>query len=337
MRAESRDLARWRDAATCEDPGARFAWPGKQGERVAPRAPGVVRERTAAELMKALRAPNARLQSNHSLRIVSRIAQGTVSMRAVLFVFVALSTASAPCNAEYKSEWQIREYIAGRTLQGVTVRDRERWRVTFDQSGSFMMQHTNGRRDRGTWSVEGPRIHLMFQRGGSSCRHIYVPIGGDVEWHNCETRVVNSIIVSPSYDHARTDSANVRKAREAENGLNLFRGIVGGMPSTPGSSIVEGIAAGWVRAGIAQILSPEGQRMNAEATLRALRSGERESWQNPGSGERGFVQSGPVQRDPRSGQQWQEVTSVIEKNGQQYQTTTNVCHTPEGPRPCNAG
>lgn len=266
----------------------------------------------------------------------------TCAVEAAIYAYryllvVALLYQSAEARAEYKSEWQVREYIAGRTLQGITARDRERWHVKFEHDGSFMMQHTNGRRDRGTWIVEGRRLQLMFRRGGTSCRHIFVSPSGDVEWHNCDTKAINSIIESPSYDHSKLDGANVRKARAAEDGLRNFQDIVGSLPSNTGSQLVEGIAGAWMRVGINQILSPEGQRLNAASTLRSLQSGQREFWQNPSAGEQGFVQPGRIWQDPLTGQRRQEVTSVIEKDGRQYQTTTEVCHTPEGPRPCPSG
>jgi surface antigen len=240
-----------------------------------------------------------------------------------------------PSVAEYKSEWQVREFVAGQTLQGVTAKDRESWSVRMESDGSFRMQHTNRSVDRGRWVVQGRQIQFLFDRGNRSiCRMLYVDSSGTQEWHACEGGQALSIIVAPRYDAFALDGANQRKAESARQGQALFRDIQRGMPGGGQSAAIVGdLVDRYMDDRIARLLSPEGRRQHAMAVQRAWVTGQPQVWTNPSANERGRVELGERRTDG-SGRVRQSERAEVYKDGHAYETQRDICFGPDGAYPC---
>jgi surface antigen len=187
--------------------------------------------------------------------------------------------AGSSVKADYLRDWELRAFISDRTLNGVTVRDRERWHVEIAGDGEFKMQHTNGRFDRGTWTVSGAKITFMFRRGDPTCRQLYFS-GEQMEWKECGSGTTSSIIVSPNYNPSQYAGLNQRKAREAATALGTVQGMVRGIPlprDGVGGLIVQTVDQ-LIDRKIARYLSQAGQQQHALAIKRSLESGQSQEW-----------------------------------------------------------
>lgn len=238
-------------------------------------------------------------------------------------------------SAQHIRDWQIRDFISGKVLQGLTVKDRERWSVAFDSEGSFKLTYTNGRIQRGTWTVEGAQLHLLFAQGkGSTCRLLFLNAEQIIEWQDCGTGVASSTIVSPTYDRAALDGANQRRADDARQAQQIFGNIAGSMPGNNRvGNIVAGAIDSYLDANIARLLSPEGQRLHAEATRQAWVTGNPQVWTNPQSNERGRIQMGE-RSVGADGVVRQREKSEVYANGQVHEVERDICFGPDGAKPC---
>jgi surface antigen len=231
---------------------------------------------------------------------------------------VGVLACSSVAQSQHITDHNLRGFISGKTLSGRTARDNEPWTITFSSDGSFRIRFTNRRVGRGRWSIHGPRIDLMFDRGfPDMCRMVLLADDGRQEWQDCASGQTSSYIVNPVYDRRGPD-LNAEMAANMTEGLAYFRSITAGMPiqDNPAASMILATAEQMLTSEARRLLSPEGRRRHAAAALDTLYTGRPSSWSNPSAYEQGDYQVLSEFRNERGHACKQVLSRVIVKGEQ---------------------
>jgi surface antigen len=249
-----------------------------------------------------------------------------------IFLVYATQIYPHPAFADFITDHNLRAFISGRALQGETAVDRERWVVEFSPDGTFKEKNEKARLPRrGTWSVKGQRLLLMYDRQVAECRSLFLSVDSRQEWQECGTGRISSIITSPIYDQSGRDR-NLEMAQSMRAASGMLEGLTAGLPADhPASVFVRSFNGAIIAPEARRLLSQQGQRMHIAAAAQTLDTGQTTRWNNTVSGESGGYE--PLEDFVNNqGHKCQRVRSTVTVQREQASEVTVYCRTAEGKR-----